>query len=98
MRTIVRRTIVLAPLSSGVNGDRRKGCSKDLWGVLRAVRTEREISQQDLALDAGLDRTYISLLERGLRQPTLSTLIALAGALGVDAATLVQKTTDSLGI
>nr|KAJ9622943.1 hypothetical protein H2204_011423 [Knufia peltigerae] len=73
-----------------------KAVQKIFGEVLRAVRTEREISQQDLALEADLDRTYISMLERGLRQPTLSTLIALADAMGIDAASLVQETTDRL--
>lgn len=73
-----------------------KAVQKVFGEVLRAVRTEREISQQDLALEADLDRTYISMLERGLRQPTLSTLIALASAMGTDAASLVRETTDRL--
>ncbi|WP_081420478.1 helix-turn-helix transcriptional regulator [Pseudoxanthomonas sp. Root630] len=64
--------------------------------VLRQVRTSRDVSQQDLALEAELDRTYISLLERGQRQPTLTTIIVLARALDVDAADLVKQTTSLL--
>lgn len=64
--------------------------------VLRQVRTSRGLSQQDLALESDLDRTYISLLERGLRQPTLTTLIALASALDRDAAGLVTETVAQL--
>ena len=63
--------------------------------VLRRLRTEREISQGDLALDCGLDRTYISLLERGLRQPTLTTIVLLGTALKVDPAELVRQTVAS---
>jgi transcriptional regulator with XRE-family HTH domain len=59
--------------------------SKKLQGafgvVLRDLRTRRGMSQQQLALEAGLDRTYISLLERGQRQPTLTTLFVLATTL-----------------
>lgn len=73
-----------------------KAVQKIFGEVLRAVRTEREISQQHLALEADLDRTYISMLERGLRQPTLSTIISLAEAMGMDAAALVQQTTERL--
>ena len=58
--------------------------------VLRAARTDRGLSQERLALDCGLDRTYISLLERGLRQPTLTTLVALGQALNTEAAELVR--------
>jgi len=55
---------------------------QDAFGqVLKDLRTERGLSQQQLALDSELDRTYISLLERGLRQPTLSTIFQLAEVL-----------------
>lgn len=64
--------------------------------VLRQVRTARGISQQSLALESNLDRTYVSLLERGLRQPTLTTLIALADTLNIDPALLVRRTTALL--
>jgi len=41
------------------------------------------MSQEKLALEANLDRTFISLLERGLRQPSLKTLFAIANVLKV---------------
>ena len=50
--------------------------------ILRERRHEAGISQEQLALNCGLDRTYISLLERGLRQPSLNSLFLLAEALG----------------
>jgi DNA-binding XRE family transcriptional regulator len=49
--------------------------------TLRALRREREVSQEALAFDAEIDRTYPSLLERGLRHPTLSVLLRLSRAL-----------------
>jgi transcriptional regulator with XRE-family HTH domain len=42
--------------------------------VLSELRKNAGLSQEKLAELAGLDRTYISLLERGLRQPTITTL------------------------
>lgn len=51
--------------------------------VLRAQRTQRGLSQEELAHRVGLDRTYISLLERGLRQPTLSTIVKISSALEI---------------
>jgi len=60
--------------------------------VLRDCRSKAGISQEALAGVADVDRTYISLLERGLRQPTLDTLFKLARALGVAPATLVSRT------
>lgn len=57
--------------------------------VLRELRTCSGKTQEAVALDAGLDRTYISMLERGLRQPTLETLLALSHALGISASEIV---------
>lgn len=59
--------------------------------VLRELREENKTSQEKLAELADLDRTYISLLERGLRQPTLTTLFKLSMALGIKPSELVEK-------
>ena len=48
--------------------------------MLRRLRKSQGKSQEALAYDAGLDRTYISLLELGRRSPTLDTLLALCVA------------------
>jgi len=58
--------------------------------VLREFRKESGMSQERLALDAELDRTYISLLERGLRQPSLKTLFAIAVTLDTPLHTIIQ--------
>ena len=50
---------------------------------LRAIRVRSEISQEGLADLADLDRTYISLLERGKRNPSLVCVAKLARALKV---------------
>lgn len=57
---------------------------------LRALREERSWSQEEFADRAGLHRTYVSAVERGVRNPTLSVLERLAKALGVSMAELVQ--------
>lgn len=51
--------------------------------TLRRLRIAKRISQEQLAHNSGMDRTYISLLERGLRQPSLSTMLGLSRALEV---------------
>jgi transcriptional regulator with XRE-family HTH domain len=63
--------------------------------VLKIVRTDALLSQEDVAERAELDRTTRSLYERGLRQP-IATLIALARALGCAPAVLVQMTVGRL--
>jgi transcriptional regulator with XRE-family HTH domain len=57
--------------------------------VLRELRTRSGKTQEAVALDAGLDRTYISMLERGLRQPSLGSVLALSRALGIAASEIV---------
>ena len=59
--------------------------------VLRDLRQARSLSQEALALESELDRTFISLLERGLRQPSLTTILQLAGPLGVAPEDLVAE-------
>ena len=51
--------------------------------AIRQLRLEQRISQERLAYLAGLDRTYVSGIERGERNPSLSNLLKLAAALGV---------------
>jgi transcriptional regulator with XRE-family HTH domain len=57
--------------------------------ILRRLRHEKKITQEKLALMTGLDRTYISLLERGMRQPTLRTILLLGRALEVSPAKVI---------
>jgi transcriptional regulator with XRE-family HTH domain len=48
---------------------------------IRRLRVDRGLSQEALAVDAGIDRTYVSRLERGLENPSVAVLEKLAGAL-----------------
>jgi transcriptional regulator with XRE-family HTH domain len=59
--------------------------------VLRELRTEKGLSQEKLGELSNLDRTYVSLLERGLRQPSLSTIFSLAKALNVSPSSMISK-------
>jgi transcriptional regulator with XRE-family HTH domain len=51
---------------------------------LRRIRVERAVSQEMLAVDAGIDRTYVSRLEREMENPSVGVLDKLALALDVD--------------
>jgi transcriptional regulator with XRE-family HTH domain len=64
--------------------------------VLRELREANHISQEKLAEYCELDRTYISLLERGLRQPTITTIFKLAKALKISPSKLIEKLENSL--
>jgi XRE family transcriptional regulator, regulator of sulfur utilization len=57
--------------------------------IVRKRRTEQGLSQESLANLAGLHRTYISMLERGIRNPSLTVILQIAEALDTRAATLM---------
>jgi len=59
---------------------------------LKEIREEQGLSQEDLAYEAGIHRTYVSGVERGVRNPTVVVLARLADALGVPPARLVKET------
>ena len=55
------------------------------------------MSQEDLADRAGIHRTYVSQLERGIKSPTLGVLIKIAKALDTKPSLLVRAFEDELG-
>ena len=56
---------------------------------VRKVRLQKKMSQGDIARILGVHRTYISGLERGIRNPSLLTIQKVAKALGVNAKNLI---------
>ena len=71
---------------------RRKVVSPEIaFGrVLRRIRRSREVSQDDLGAKSGYHRTYIGMLERGEKSPSLRTLFNLAATLGVAPSKMVE--------
>ncbi|OGH47944.1 MAG: hypothetical protein A3A51_00030 [Candidatus Levybacteria bacterium RIFCSPLOWO2_01_FULL_39_10] len=57
---------------------------------LAKLRNESGLTQEELAFKAGVDRTYISLLERGLRNPTLKRLWKISRVLKMSLPDLVK--------
>src|SRR3569833_454088 len=81
-----------AHAKSGSGLDMRAEQISTVFGqVLREQRIARQLSQEELALAADVDRTFVSQMERGIRQPTITTLMKLAGALGIQPSTLVVR-------
>jgi transcriptional regulator with XRE-family HTH domain len=58
---------------------------------VQRFRVARGWSQEELADVAGIHRTYVSGVERGVRNPTVTILAKLAKALGVGAEQLLTK-------
>ncbi|KOR90156.1 helix-turn-helix domain-containing protein [Paenibacillus solani] len=73
--------------------------SEAIFGqVLKNIRKEQKVSQEELAFRSNLDRTYISMLERGIHQPTLNSLLAIAAALDMKAAELVGLVEEQVNL
>lgn len=64
---------------------------KSFAANLRAAREARGLSQEALAHDAGLHRTYIGSVERGERNVSIDNIERLARALGMDPAELMRR-------
>ncbi|MBW6487106.1 MAG: helix-turn-helix domain-containing protein [Syntrophobacterales bacterium] len=62
--------------------------------VLRRLRQGCGLSQEALGFESGYHRTYISLLERGRKSPSLQTLFNLSRALKIDPAELIRQVAD----
>lgn len=68
------------------------GSLEKLFGkALQKLRKEKGLSQEKLSFESGVHRTYISLLERGKRCPSLKTIFQLSKALAVEPADLLER-------
>jgi transcriptional regulator with XRE-family HTH domain len=64
---------------------------------LRKLRVNRGLSQEALAVDASIDRTYVSRLERELENPTVAVLERLANALSVEISQFFDRASAARG-
>jgi len=62
-----------------------------LGDLLRAVRNKAGMSQEQLALQANVDRSYISEIKRDLKNPTVDMLLRLCKAMGASASAIVAQ-------
>ena len=58
----------------------KKSLAMAFGEILKELRKQAGISQEDLANECELDRSFISMLERGLRMPTIETLFKVSKA------------------
>ena len=62
-----------------------------LGDELRNARQEANMTQEQLAFAAGIDRTYVSQLENDHKSPTVDILFRLCDALGITASGLLAR-------
>ena len=68
----------------------RDTSSKRLGENLKKLRLKKKMSQGDISRKLGVDRAYISSIENGRMNPTLTTLEKLAEAIGVNSSELLK--------
>lgn len=68
--------------------------ANDLGKAIKFCRTERNLNQTQLAKSAGISVSYLSLLERNKRDPTMSTLNNIADSLNIPLMMLIFVATD----
>lgn len=61
--------------------------------TLRRLREERQLTQEKMAASANLTTSFVNHLERGMKVPSLTTIIKLAHALGVTPSELLSDFT-----
>lgn len=59
--------------------------------VLKKLRNDKGLSQEELGFESGYHRTYISLLERGKKSPSLKTIFHLAKALEIEPSDIMER-------
>ena len=64
--------------------------------ALRLARLTCGLSQEALALESGVQRNFISLIETGQNQPSLSTVFRLAAGLNLKASDLVRQAEECM--
>ena len=69
-----------------------KTVQDDLAANLKRLRIHAGLSQEKLALDADVDRTYISQIERGVMNPSLRVVTQIARSLDTDVLELLRQT------
>lgn len=65
--------------------------------TIRLLRVEKKLNQEELADKAGLDRTYVSGVERCVRNITLESLESIVEALDVDVSFFLSKLSENIG-
>jgi DNA-binding XRE family transcriptional regulator len=69
----------------------KSGPEKAFGIVLREIREAAGLSQMDVYKHCGIDRTYLSAIERGIQSPTLRMIVRLSNAFGIAPSALIKR-------
>lgn len=95
MHVVVIMLCMNASAAKTTTHKRNKVCTA-IGKSLKAMRISRDVSQETLAFNAQIDRTYISQIERGVANPSVLALGTICYALGITLAELFESVNVSL--
>jgi len=95
MSTISRGVLVLQHQECAYMAQRKRELKypiklKQLGKRIRLIRREQGVSQENLATDAGIERSYMGAIERGERNPSYDKLVSIAKALKISVSDLTD--------
>jgi ribosome-binding protein aMBF1 (putative translation factor) len=73
----------------------QRGIERAFGDEMRKARSQKKISQMALYKATGLDRTFISDLERGIQAPSIRTIFRVAKGIGIEPEVLIERTKKS---
>lgn len=69
---------------------------KEIIRLLQKERVRRKLSNYAVAQNSGVSESMLSLVERGLRNPTMELVLRIADGIGADLPTLIAKSTATV--
>ena len=65
--------------------------------VIRTLRRSQRLTQEDVSFESGVDRAFLSQIERGQQLPSIVTLFKLARVLGTTPSSILRQVEQQLG-
>ena len=87
---------MLCGMKSRAAKDKRNPISTAIGKRVKVCRVEAEFTQEQLAHEALIDRSYVSAIERGVANPSIETLANLCYCMGITLSRLFEPLTISL--
>jgi transcriptional regulator with XRE-family HTH domain len=69
---------------------------KEIIRLLQQERVRKKLSNYAVAQNSGVSESMLSLVERGLRNPTMELMLRIADGIGADLPTLIKKATTTV--